>query len=1139
MPKYDLMRRTTRALTAMLASSVGFTWVAAQTASAPDSAADLAKYDKNHNGVLDTDERAARDRDAADAASAERVTNAGDSVVKLSPFQVSADDDRGYYATNTLSGTRLNSKLEDLGSSITVVTKQQMEDFALLDVNDIFLYEAGTEGTGNYTDFSIDRNGAVIDNVQGNPNNANRIRGIASANQSRGNYATSGRVPLDPIDMDAVEISRGPNSSIFGLGNASGTVNIIPATANLSRAFTRVEGRIDDRGSTRASIDLSRPIIKDKLAVRANAVFQQDKFDRKPSVARSKRYNGMFTWRPFSETTLRGSIQYYEDFARRPNSILPRDGITYWEQSGRPIWDAAASTVTRNGVTTVVPYNGNQGRETTALGPGLESGGTGLYARPSLFINPDGSVGLWEVGRQSSTDPTTGAPTPDRQAGNARLVESAPPPRLGPLWQTAVSLDDKARYDWTSVNLAAPNWSQTRNRTFTLELEQFFLRTPRNLLGVQVGWNREESEKYSRNFIGQGGGSPMIVYIDVNKTLPDGRANPYFLRPYMNATEPTASRNPWFRDTFRGQLAYQLTLSREPNWLKWLGDHSFSAYGEYKNTISASFGYRDAITDNHAWIPAGSARAAGVTAARGYYRYYIGDANGDNIDYSPPDWRSAQGTYNFNWYDVSKGAWVAEPATIGEAYSPGRTRTRNIIKTEGAVTQNHFFKDRLVTTFGIRKDSNFNRDAAGTAVGSDGIQIDLAPTRTWPNDWLRRDGRTKTAGFVVKPLRNWKWLDRASRRGGLAGFIADAAQSLDFFYNKSDSFVPSTVAQNLVGELLPDPTGTGKDYGIELSLFRDRLIIRYDQYENVQKNSRFGDSGVIASRAARIDFSRTTGGSDRFNLYRNELGWVRAAHSDWTDAQVETEVAKQMGFPEDQLAKMNAFPISDTSDVTAKGKEIEVNFNPNRYFRSKLNVTEQQSIDNHLSPAIIRYINERLPIWQKIIDPTNGEPWFTTRYGSSGTPEEFLNGVVLAPYKLATANEGKTKSQIRQWRVNALGTVQLAAFTENRYLQRMSVSGAVRWEDKASIGYYTYADDPNAYDPNRPIFDKGHTYVDAGISYAQKIFGDRIQMRVQLNVRNLTESGRLQPIGALPNGLPHSYRIIDPRQFILTTTFDF
>ena len=42
-------------------------------------------------------------------------------VVELSPFQVVADT-KGYYSANTMSGTRFNTKLEDLASSITVMT---------------------------------------------------------------------------------------------------------------------------------------------------------------------------------------------------------------------------------------------------------------------------------------------------------------------------------------------------------------------------------------------------------------------------------------------------------------------------------------------------------------------------------------------------------------------------------------------------------------------------------------------------------------------------------------------------------------------------------------------------------------------------------------------------------------------------------------------------------------------------------------------------------------------------------------------------------------------------------------------------------------------------------------------------------
>ena len=56
----------------------------------------------------------------ATAQSAPSASKAGASTedpVQLSPFEVTADV-KGYFSGNTMSGTRLNSKLEDLGSSI-------------------------------------------------------------------------------------------------------------------------------------------------------------------------------------------------------------------------------------------------------------------------------------------------------------------------------------------------------------------------------------------------------------------------------------------------------------------------------------------------------------------------------------------------------------------------------------------------------------------------------------------------------------------------------------------------------------------------------------------------------------------------------------------------------------------------------------------------------------------------------------------------------------------------------------------------------------------------------------------------------------------------------------------------------------
>ena len=84
------------------------------------------------------------------------VANASEKTVQLSPFAVSTDT-KGYYAANTMSGTRFNSKIEDVASSISVVTKEQMKDAGSLDLNDTFLAGTSARPAGQ----TVDTVGAV------------------------------------------------------------------------------------------------------------------------------------------------------------------------------------------------------------------------------------------------------------------------------------------------------------------------------------------------------------------------------------------------------------------------------------------------------------------------------------------------------------------------------------------------------------------------------------------------------------------------------------------------------------------------------------------------------------------------------------------------------------------------------------------------------------------------------------------------------------------------------------------------------------------------------------------------------------------------------------------------------------------
>ncbi|PTX91272.1 TonB-dependent receptor plug domain-containing protein [Opitutus sp. ER46] len=687
---------------------------------------------------------------------------AEDEPIELNPFQV-VEARRGYYAANTMSGTRVNSKLDDLGASISVVTKEQMADFAMLDINDIFAYEASTEGSGNFTDFAFTQSSQPQDNLQASPNTANRVRGLTSANIAYGGFETSRRVPVDPISSDAVEISRGPNSNLFGLGNASGTTNTVPATANLSRDRTQVQLRVDTYGdldsalSTRESVDVNRVLIKNKLALRVSQVFQNSEYNRQPAGVQTERYNGMVKYRPFKFTTVNATFQYFHQYGVRPNSITPRDAITPWVEVGAPTWDPRTNTAYINGspvTRTGAPTSALGGGIPTINGAAVFSSGFQTTGRGTslLYIEPTG-VGFWTAPRgTTSDDALLRTNATNNQAGfNYALLSPNTIRRTQPLWTSDAAVNSKGIYDWSSINAAAMNYLDENVRTSLVTVDQVFFDTPRQMLAGQIGWFREDSPKYYHDFPTGSSGSTYL-YVDPNQRRLDGTPNPYFLRPYFGMTETNVIDQPLLNNTFRAQLAYKLDLTQEKNWLRWLGLHQLNGYGEGKRNITRSFYYQLAMLDDHAWLPAGTPRAtttalpgdtlpqdqASPTGSRSFRFYLVGDANGSNVDYAPYA-GVLGGKYNYTWGNFAAGQAFNEPTELGLAASVngtgGAQNSLKIQKTQGAVLQSHFFDGRLVTTFGVRRDEVYTKAGVAARLLPDAKTHD----KSWDEQWAIGD----------------------------------------------------------------------------------------------------------------------------------------------------------------------------------------------------------------------------------------------------------------------------------------------------------------------------------------------------------------------------------------------------------------
>ncbi len=1091
----------------------------------------------------------------------EAKAESGQAPVVLSPFEV-VSDTRGYYSANTEAGTRINSKLDDLGAAISVVTKQQMQDFAMLDINDVFLYTANAIGTGTFTDNTVDRNGSVSDNNQLNPTQANRVRGLAPANIAFDNFESLGRVPVDPINIDGVEISRGPNASVFGLGNASGTLNMIGAAANLTRDFTHVSFRADTYSGYRTSLDVNRAL-NSKLAIRVSGVFQHDGFERKPSGVNEERYNAMIQYKPFKWTTIKASYSYYKANGNRPNDVMPRDSVSYWAANGKPSWDPVTETIHVNG-TTIGPI-------TASTFPSTFNGVNVDYFNNSFtgsnhgfaFIDQSG-LGYWSAPStfNTATGPTTNASSLDRfmsPSAGTGIVSGKPGSQ--PLFSTTPSVSSRALYDYTSINLASVNRQTDTDRTTEISLDQIVLDTDMQTLAFQGAFFREDSLRYARNIIGiaNDNGQSGQLLVDVNSRLLDGTPNPYFMRSYIGQDQPRTTQTPAKWDTYRLQAAYKIDFTtKKDSWMKWLGLHQISAYDDYKYRINRSYSFKDAITDAHSWIPAGLSRAnqgaitggpaAALAITRDYFRYYVGGANNTGqVNYAPSDF--AYGQYPFVWGNQLNGTFNHESASFGQVAvtdsTGGGSNTKVILKSLGAVIQSHFINDDLVTTFGEREDKRYQKNGAvPQLLNPDGISFNYGSINPWAaGDYKFSSGKTTQSGAVVRPLKDFDFVHQLARADSPVGkFLGQLFGGLSLSINKSNSFLPQNFATNdfLVG--LPNTTGNDVDYGLGLNLFDGKVVASVRRYDTKSINNRNGDAGTVAQRVLRIDIASTAA----FLLQTQALLWVAAINPSFSTAQVQAEVGREMGVDfNTQTALQQAFnagTISSTNDIESKGTEFEVNYNPNRFWTLTGNITDTKVINSNVSGDTQAWINGRLPIWTTIVDPRTNTLWWTTNYGGSQTASANYQSFVASPFLLIQQQQGKANPQIRRYNFRVSTNFQLAGITDNPILKRFNVGGAIRWESPGAIGYYGVQSLPaviTALDPNKPVYDQAHAYFDALAGYRTRLFNNKIPVTFQVNVKNIQQLHyKLQPIAAFPDGSASAYRIIDPAQVIFQVSFD-
>ena len=646
-------------------------------------------------------------------------------------------------------------------------------------------------------------------------------------------------------------------------------------------------------------------------------------------------------------------------------------------------------------------------------------------------------------------------------------------------------------------------------------------------------------------------------------------------------------------------LAYNLDFTRQNSFVKWLGKHRLLAFGSRQSSIRSIERWRNGFVDGDLdaklrFVPnlnlAGQQLALnGLTLMRKYYLANPGDPQAA-VTHSSGFWGNqgwnAPAPTQIQVYNYTSGAYqndtVVEQALFSAA---GSFKTQRQVKSLTFAAQSNWFEDRLITTLGWRYDNYRARiTSAGALTDVHGatyspaltnaqlytngftglINHDLVMNRWWRWDELKGD--TKTYGGAFRPFKDWDFVQHVG--GGSDSLASEFLNGLTFYYNKSANFnPPATFQTDFFKAPLAKPTGEGKDIGFGFNLFKNKLVVRLSWYNQSTEHERTDSAGTLLGRLA---YSDTTTGLAWASAVQRIRNGANTAITNWN-----TDAANNVSDPVNQqkiydlihlpLNYYVGLPIGGTQNSSANGTELQITYNPMPNWTIKVTGDRQRTTYTAVAPEYDAWLAVRMPVWTtqnvapEIADFTDAGGvryslknfWtgygFTnvaqiTDTGGNTSPSAYFANVVASQLALAKALQGADAPDQRR---NHFGILTNYAFTKGK-LKGFSVGGSQRYESKAVIGYFGKVNDPvnapgviNFADISRPVYDKANFYTDVWFGYQRKIFNDKIGLKVQLNVYSVFEGGHLQPTAVNFDGTPWSFRIIDPRQFVLTTTFTF
>lgn len=550
-----------------------------------------------------------------------------DDTIVLSPFEVTASEDTGYAAASSLAGNRLNTELRDVGSAISVVTAQMLRDLAATSNESLLLYTTSSEVGNIYGNMANAGSGTQLDETSrfSNPTGNTRIRGLASADNTIDYFLSE--IPWDSYNVDRIDMQRGPNAMLFGLGSPAGIINAGTKSA-MFRNKGQVEARYSKFGSVRTTLDLNQVLIPKQLALRVDGLYSKEKFQQHPAYQTDKRGYGALRYEPAflnkgsAHTTIKANFEKGNVRSNRPRSLTPGDSITPWFYTGTATgYFTNGTPFTYNNLNKApLDARGLFDRNIASIGDPtrgqnsqtLNNGTLNPYWQPwlggqftgSYFGNPeavfnsgDSSAGtlvnlvpstVRGIGTTGAIDRNIGGFPDSRQASitiyrDVSKKVNLPGAKFGLTRNTQIS--DPSIFDFYDQLIDGPNKYEWQNfHRYNASVAQTLFN---GAVGMELAYDKQHYDNGQLNFMTD---KNQQIFIDMTKIEADGTVNPNFGRPFIADASGGGGFGGADREAFRATAygKYDFDHGQHRNWLtRFAGRHVLT--GLYSDDLRKSY----------------------------------------------------------------------------------------------------------------------------------------------------------------------------------------------------------------------------------------------------------------------------------------------------------------------------------------------------------------------------------------------------------------------------------------------------------------------------------------------------------------------------------------------------------------------